>query len=138
MAGRTRNRGAVPNTVKTARAQVLTACNHYETLGVPPAASDAEIKIKFRELASLLHPDKAGRYLDDAHDLMAAVNLAYACLCDAAARKRYDMINKIETQECERCDGRGKIGKTKGFSAKKVYSECLTCGGSGRVQPEQE
>jgi len=137
MTGRTRSRGAVPSAVKTARTQVLTAVTHYETLGVVITASPAEIKIKFRELASLLHPDRAGRYLEDASDLMANVNLAYACLCDAAGRHRYDMLNKIETRDCDRCDGRGVLGKTRGFSAKKTYSECPKCGGSGRVQPEQ-
>lgn len=138
MAGRTRSRGAVPSEVKLARVQVLNGFNHYDTLGVAPAASDADIKIAFRALASLLHPDRSGRYLEDAHDLMSKVNQAYACLSDVSARKRYDLVNKTETQSCEKCEGRGVVGKNKGFSARKVFVECTQCGGSGRIQPEQD
>lgn len=57
---------------------------HYETLGVPPTASAAEIKTAFRKLAS--HPDREGG--DAAKS--AAVNVAYSVLSEPARRARYD------------------------------------------------
>lgn len=59
---------------------------HYETLGVPPTASAAEIKAAFRKLASQHHPDREG---GDA-EKSAAVNVAYSVLSDSERRARYD------------------------------------------------
>lgn len=58
---------------------------HYETLGVAPNATAAQIKAAFRKLASLHHPDRGGD-----KEKSAAVNDAYACLSDPERRTRYD------------------------------------------------
>jgi hypothetical protein len=59
--------------------------NHYDTLGVPPDASEAAIKRAYRKKASEAHPDRPGAKGD-----MVAVNKAWECLGDPERRKRYD------------------------------------------------
>jgi molecular chaperone DnaJ len=67
---------------------------HYETLGVPPAASPAEIRDAYRALARRHHPDR-GLARDDA--TMAAINEAYRVLGDPARRAVYDARLKEPT-----------------------------------------
>lgn len=57
----------------------------YETLGVQPDATDAQIRKAFRSLAQKHHPDKGGD-----HDTMQAVQAAHDCLSDPDRRKRFD------------------------------------------------
>lgn len=61
----------------------------YTVLGVPRAASEAEIKKAFRQLAKKLHPDRA---TDDpkAKEKFAELNQAYEILGDAEKKKQFD------------------------------------------------
>ncbi len=59
--------------------------DHYQTLGVPRTATADEIKIAFRKLAHLHHPDKGG----DAEKFKSC-SAAYAELSDTDRRKAYD------------------------------------------------
>lgn len=64
--------------------------DYYETLGVKPDASDAEIKRAYRKLARKYHPDvskEAG-----AEDKIKSVNEAYEALKDAERRREYDQL----------------------------------------------
>lgn len=64
--------------------------DYYETLGVKPEASDAEIKSAYRRLARRYHPDvskEAG-----AEDKFKAVNEAYEALRDKQKRAAYDQL----------------------------------------------
>ncbi|MBL8298924.1 MAG: DnaJ domain-containing protein [Rhodanobacteraceae bacterium] len=64
--------------------------DYYDTLGVKPDASDAEIKAAFRKLARKYHPDvskEAG-----AEEKFKAVNEAYEALRDADKRRQYDTL----------------------------------------------
>jgi curved DNA-binding protein len=58
---------------------------HYETLGIPPNATQDEIKSAYRKLASKHHPDKGG---DTA--TFQKVQAAYETLGDAQKRAEYD------------------------------------------------
>jgi molecular chaperone DnaJ len=58
----------------------------YDTLGVSPRASAADVRDAYRRLARQHHPDRGGR---DAA-AMAAVNEAYRVLGDPARRAVYD------------------------------------------------
>jgi curved DNA-binding protein CbpA len=56
---------------------------------VPPAASTAEIRAAYRELARRVHPDVADG-ADDVGSAMTALNEAWYVLGDSARRAAYD------------------------------------------------
>src|SRR6187397_3064308 len=62
--------------------------DYYDVLGVPRAASDAEIKKAFRKLARELHPDVSQE--PDAQARFRAVAEAYEVLSKAETRQLYD------------------------------------------------
>lgn len=128
-----KTRAQIAARVKQLRQAVLNASTHYETLGVSVTANYDEIKRAHRMLALYFHPDRSA--FTDAHDLMSKVNQAYSCLEDTAARAKYDLLNKIASEPCPKCEGLGTVGKSKGkgFTAKKIRVDCTNCGGSGRV-----
>jgi curved DNA-binding protein CbpA len=75
--------------------------NFYKVLGVSPAADGAEIKLAFRRLAKLHHPDlHAGDKL--AAQRFQAVNGAYAVLSQPKARIAYDAACAFERSEAHR------------------------------------
>jgi curved DNA-binding protein len=64
--------------------------DYYDTLGVSPGASEAEIKTAYRRLARKFHPDvskEAG-----AEERFKAVNEAYEALRDPGKRAAYDQL----------------------------------------------
>ena len=58
---------------------------HYDTLGIKPDATAADIKKAYRRRAGKAHPDKGG----DGKE-MAEINRAYAVLGDEQRRIEYD------------------------------------------------
>src|SRR5215218_7148238 len=63
---------------------------HYETLGVHPDATAAEIRDAYRALARRHHPDRGP--VDDG--AMAAINEAYRVLGEPARRAMYDAAQR--------------------------------------------
>ena len=72
-----------------------SSLNPYETLGVQRAASDSEVKKKYRALALLWHPDKhSGEEKNVATENFHRIAEAYAILSDPVQRRRYDLTTE--------------------------------------------
>lgn len=63
--------------------------NPYIELDVPIDASDEEIKIRFRSLAQVHHPDKGGD-----EQIFVRIKLAYEILIDPIRRKEFDLLGE--------------------------------------------
>ena len=64
--------------------------NHYEILNVSFGASEAEIKKRFRKLATIYHPDKNGGSKKSEETFKVILN-AYETLSDKKMRTIYDL-----------------------------------------------
>lgn len=70
---------------------------HYQALGIPPTASDAEIKRAYRAMALKWHPD---RNADPAAlDRFHRITEAYGALIDPIRRASYDRLLNMEQVE---------------------------------------
>ena len=63
---------------------------HYDTLGVTPSATDAQIREAYRRLARAHHPDRASAAPTESPLSMPEINEAYRVLGDPARRAVYD------------------------------------------------
>jgi molecular chaperone DnaJ len=61
---------------------------HYQTLEIPPSASQDEIKQAYRRLAKKFHPDR--NQADDSQEVIQQINAAYEVLSDPLSRRSYD------------------------------------------------
>ncbi|KAJ9653255.1 hypothetical protein H2198_007558 [Neophaeococcomyces mojaviensis] len=68
---------------------LLCEKSHYETLGVPPTATRAELKKKFYSLSKETHPD-VNPNNPQAGERFAEVSEAYATLINEDKRRKYD------------------------------------------------
>jgi molecular chaperone DnaJ len=66
----------------------MTNSNHYDTLDIHVAATQAEIKQAYRRLVKQYHPD-TNQTIGN-HDRIATINAAYEVLGDPQQRHRYD------------------------------------------------
>lgn len=69
---------------------------HYEVLGLPRTAGDAQIKHRFRELARKYHPD-VSKDKATSHRLFLQIKEAYEVLRDPIRRKAYDEMIALYT-----------------------------------------
>lgn len=63
--------------------------NPYIELDIPIDATDEEIKIRFRSLAQIHHPDKGGD-----EQIFVRIKLAYEILIDPIRRKEFDLLGE--------------------------------------------
>ncbi|KAM9977637.1 hypothetical protein ACTFIR_011507 [Dictyostelium discoideum] len=63
---------------------------YYEVLGIEKSAKQDEIKISYRKLALMWHPDKNQHQLSIAEEKFKEINNAYTVLSDPNERKWYD------------------------------------------------
>ncbi|KAK2623851.1 hypothetical protein QTJ16_007032 [Diplocarpon rosae] len=73
---------------------------YYDALGVPPTASELEIKKAYRKMAIKTHPDKNPDD-DNAHEKFQAIGEAYQVLSNTDLRKQYDKFGKDHAQPSE-------------------------------------
>ncbi|KAJ9626988.1 DnaJ-like protein [Taxawa tesnikishii (nom. ined.)] len=71
---------------------------YYDLLGVPPTATELEIKKAYRKAALRLHPDKNPGD-EEAHNKFQAVGEAYQILSEPQLRKLYDEHGKRSCAE---------------------------------------
>ena len=64
--------------------------DYYDTLGVKPEATDAQIKAAYRKLARKFHPDVSKE--SGAEEKFKSVNEAYEALKEPSRRKSYDQL----------------------------------------------
>jgi curved DNA-binding protein CbpA len=64
--------------------------NPYQTLGLDPSCSAAEVKAAYRRLSSEHHPDRGGD-----SERMAQINTAYETLSDPDRRQRFDETGNL-------------------------------------------
>lgn len=89
------------------------ATTHYETLRVPPSASDEQIRVAYRQLVKVTHPDAGG-----AIDEFRALQEAWDVLKEPASRQRYDddlrwaSATSSSGSHGHRDAGTGPVGRT--------------------------
>jgi hypothetical protein len=62
----------------------------YDELGVSPGASQADLRLAYRQQARRRHPDVHPDHEADAEESMRRLNSAWSVLGDPEARRRYD------------------------------------------------
>ena len=77
---------------KAARNSTLP--DYYKILDLPRSATQEEIKMKYRELAKKLHPDKSKD--EKTKEKMAEINKAYEILSDNERKERYDKYLSVD------------------------------------------
>ena len=75
--------------------------DYYAVLGVPPEATDTEIKKAYRALAQQYHPDRLQQEDPSAAERMVEINEAFAILSDRKQRVAHDRkkqaVKKVES-----------------------------------------
>lgn len=124
---------------------------HYQTLGVPPGATDKQIRTRYLALAEDYHPDKAmqsalerNRHVSCAFGrpavnclickngvIFSNITAAYAVLKDRKRRAAYDAHLKLTGKPCPLCKGKGQRTRT-GRGFKPITDTCPVCNGTGR------
>lgn len=81
-------------------------CSYYDILGVPPDASQADIKRAYRRLAKMHHPDVSGEL--GAVTRFKQINEANRTLSDPSRRAEYDrrvlLVNMHKQHESQKRD----------------------------------
>ena len=75
------------------------ASDLYATLGVPPVASDEQIKAAYRQMVRLHHPDANPHRREEAETQIKEIIEAFGILSDAEKRARYDSQTRLNALE---------------------------------------
>ncbi len=73
---------------------------HYETLGIPSEAKEAEIKAAYRRLVLRYHPDRSKD--PNASQIFLRITQAFEILSDPIERNRYDLSLQDERRRADR------------------------------------
>jgi len=93
--------------------------DYYKLLGLPAAATAAEIKARYRALSKLHHPDRGG---DQAE--MAQINQAYGVLSDTFKRNIYDAERRRHLQQAQSVKQKSTLRNNR--PAPRAYSPFAT------------
>jgi len=103
--------------------------NHYQTLQVSAAASQAEIKQAYRRLVKLFHPDSHSKTAN--HEQIIRINVAYEVLGDTQRRQSYDR------QLGDRSQSRHNARQQRAATAQNKYRASRRTGKDADEQLEQ-
>lgn len=92
-----------------------------EILSLPPNATVEDVKLAYKKLSHIMHPDKGGDIEEFKH-----LQKVYQRALDEARE------HKIELLICKRCDGSGRVQVTRGAST--MSKMCPACQGSGNLE----
>ena len=104
--------------------EVLT---HYQQLGVPPAATDTEVRAAFLNLSKQHHPDTGAQRDVERYK---AITEAWAVLKHPASRAEYDKRLRLTMPVCKSCNGAGRQYITMTFNKQRAVV-CPECAGAG-------
>lgn len=90
--------------------------NPFDILGIPRDSLKSDVRVRWKQLAQKLHPDKGG----DREEFNKMKN---------AYTKAFSMA--LTHRKCSTCSGSGKVKETQGFYSISVT--CPTCKGSGNA-----
>lgn len=88
----------------------------FETLDLPADASLEQLRLRWRQLAAIHHPDVGGE-------------LASFLLYKSAYERA---LKQISQRPCLACDGAGQVAKHRRGSIKPLWETCEKCEGSGK------
>lgn len=86
----------------------------FATLGLLDTATPDEVKVKWRELCMIHHPDRGGNPVE-----FNTIRKAYKVAMEEATAPK----------SCATCNGSGKVTQTTGWSS--IDMPCQVCEGSG-------
>lgn len=95
-------------------------------LELPPTATEADVKLRYRQLAMKAHPDRGGTVAQ-----FQALQKAYEEALAEVGGVAIDSDLGVFTQVCMDCAGNGYTLRGSGFSTIKFT--CSHCGGTGRI-----
>jgi DnaJ-class molecular chaperone len=98
----------------------LSTIKAFEVLGLPETSEPAAVKDRWRELAMVHHPDRAGGDALEFDKLHKAYKQA--------------MAEALSPKTCPTCGGKGFVVQAYGFDTLNVL--CRECGGEGKVKPQ--
>jgi hypothetical protein len=106
----------------------------YEILGVSPQATPDELKVAYRRLAMLYHPD---RHEEDSRDraeqVFKRISAAYRTLSDEQERRRYDAALHRGEHFHEGAADRAVSGLAEILAGIDAYEHIFSEGGLGRL-----
>ena len=99
--------------------------NPWKVLGVHRATPTEEVKLRYRDLMRIHHPDVGGTQ-QQAADITEAYNILVK---PALLKSHVDTLTVLGTP-CPKCGGKGYSYKQKGLT-QRVTTPCDCCGGRG-------
>jgi DnaJ-domain-containing protein 1 len=109
----------------------------YEILGVDPHATDDELRVAYRRLALLYHPDRhAEESRETAGHIFARIASAYTTLSDPDKRRRYDLALSRNEEYREHAENQNVISLSEILAGIGAYEHMFSEGSLGDISAD--